>query len=116
MMRTAITTGADSLVTGSVPSFDLSVRVRVYVLEVAVEQVDPLARTIQLRGGCLNANLDRESRTFGLAATGGIVSHTGIGSLTLGGGHGHLLRHRLASNRAAQIVRGNSVHRARRRG
>jgi hypothetical protein len=33
--------------------------------------------------GCLNANLDRESQTFGLAATGGIVSHTGIGGLTL---------------------------------
>ena len=43
-------------------------------------RVDPLARTIQLRGGCLNANLDRESQTFGLAATGGIVSHTGIGA------------------------------------
>jgi hypothetical protein len=55
-------------------------------------RVDPLARTIQLQGGCLNAHLDRESQTFGLAATGGIVSHTGIGGLTLGGGLGHLMR------------------------
>jgi FAD binding domain/Berberine and berberine like len=55
-------------------------------------RVDPLARTIQLQGGCLNAHLDRESQAFGLAATGGIVSHTGIGGLTLGGGLGHLMR------------------------
>jgi FAD/FMN-containing dehydrogenase len=55
-------------------------------------RVDPLARTIQLEGGCLNAHLDRESQAFGLAATGGIVSHTGIGGLTLGGGLGHLMR------------------------
>jgi FAD/FMN-containing dehydrogenase len=55
-------------------------------------RIDPLARTIQLEGGCLNAHLDRESQAFGLAATGGIVSHTGIGGLTLGGGLGHLMR------------------------
>jgi FAD/FMN-containing dehydrogenase len=55
-------------------------------------RVDPLARTIQLQGGCLNAHLDRESQAFGLAATGGIVSHTGIAGLTLGGGIGHLMR------------------------
>jgi FAD/FMN-containing dehydrogenase len=55
-------------------------------------RVDPLARTIQLEGGCLNAHLDWESQAFGLAATGGIVSHTGIGGLTLGGGLGHLMR------------------------
>jgi FAD/FMN-containing dehydrogenase len=54
--------------------------------------VDPLARTVQLQGGCLTAHLDRESQAFGLAATGGIVSHTGIGGLTLGGGLGHLMR------------------------
>jgi len=55
-------------------------------------RVDPLARTIHLQGGCLNAHLDRESQAFGLATTGGIVSHTGIGGLTLGGGLGHLMR------------------------
>jgi FAD/FMN-containing dehydrogenase len=55
-------------------------------------RVDPLARTIQLEGGCWNAHLDRESQAFGLATTGGIVSHTGIGGLTLGGGLGHLMR------------------------
>jgi FAD/FMN-containing dehydrogenase len=55
-------------------------------------RVHPLARTIQLQGGCRNAHLDRESQAFGLATTGGIVSHTGIGGLTLGGGLGHLMR------------------------
>jgi FAD/FMN-containing dehydrogenase len=55
-------------------------------------RVDPLTRTIQLDGGCWNAHLDRESQAFGFAATGGIVSHTGIGGLTLGGGLGHLMR------------------------
>ena len=55
-------------------------------------RVDPLARTISVQGGCLNAHLDRESQAFGLAATGGIVSHTGVGGLTLGGGIGHLMR------------------------
>ncbi len=55
-------------------------------------RVDPLAKTIDLQGGCLNSHLDRESQAFGLAATGGFVSHTGIGGLTLGGGIGHLMR------------------------
>jgi FAD/FMN-containing dehydrogenase len=55
-------------------------------------RVDPLARTIQIEGGCLFAHLDRESQAFGLAATGGNVSHTGVGGLTLGGGLGHLMR------------------------
>jgi FAD/FMN-containing dehydrogenase len=55
-------------------------------------RVDPAARTIRCEGGCHNAHLDRESQVFGLAATSGFVSHTGIGGLTLGGGTGHLMR------------------------
>lgn len=55
-------------------------------------RVDPLAQSIQVEGGCLNAHLDRESQAFGLATTGGIVSHTGVAGLTLGGGIGHLMR------------------------
>ncbi|MGH2583522.1 MAG: FAD-binding oxidoreductase [Dehalococcoidia bacterium] len=55
-------------------------------------RVDPSAQTIRIDGGALNAQMDRESQAFGLATTGGVVSHTGIGGLTLGGGIGHLMR------------------------
>ncbi len=55
-------------------------------------RVDAMGRTIDAQGGCLNAHVDRESQAFGLAVTGGFVSHTGIGGLTLGGGIGHLMR------------------------
>jgi FAD/FMN-containing dehydrogenase len=55
-------------------------------------RVDPLARTVRAQGGCLWRHVDHESQIFGLAVTGGIVTHTGIGGLTLGGGIGHLMR------------------------
>jgi hypothetical protein len=57
----------------------------------------------------------RESQTFGLAAPGGTVCHTGIGGVTLGGGQSQLMRHGLPSKHAAEVVRGNPVHRTRRR-
>jgi hypothetical protein len=54
--------------------------------------VDPTARTVRAAGGLLWSELDRATQQFGLATTGGIISHTGIGGLTLGGGLGHLMR------------------------
>ena len=55
-------------------------------------EVDPAARVARAAGGVLWGDLDRATQGFGLATTGGIISHTGIGGLTLGGGLGHLMR------------------------
>ncbi|HEX7276430.1 MAG TPA: FAD-binding oxidoreductase [Acidimicrobiales bacterium] len=55
-------------------------------------QVDPRTGTVRAQGGCLWGPVDHETQALGLAVTGGIVTHTGIGGLTLGGGIGHLMR------------------------
>jgi FAD/FMN-containing dehydrogenase len=55
-------------------------------------RVDPESRKTRAGGGALWSHVDRETQAFGLAVTGGIVTHTGIGGLTLGGGIGHLMR------------------------
>lgn len=53
--------------------------------------VDPGNRTARAQAGVLWGELDRETQTFGLATTGGVISNTGIGGLTLGGGLGWLM-------------------------
>lgn len=55
-------------------------------------RVDPAAMTARAEGGCTWHDVDYETQAFGLAVTGGQVSHTGIGGLTLGGGFGYLAR------------------------
>ncbi len=55
-------------------------------------RVDPQARTARAQAGVLLGELDRETQAFGLAASAGIVTHTGIAGLTLGGGIGWLMR------------------------
>src|ERR671925_1797894 len=55
-------------------------------------RVDPVARTAWAEAGVLWGELDRETQLFGLATVGGIVTHTGIAGLTLGGGIGWLMR------------------------
>jgi FAD/FMN-containing dehydrogenase len=54
--------------------------------------VDPAARTARAEAGVLWGELDRETQLHGLATVGGIVTHTGIAGLTLGGGIGWLAR------------------------
>jgi FAD/FMN-containing dehydrogenase len=59
--------------------------------------VDPNRRTVRAQGGVTWAELNRETQLHGLAVTGGVVSTTGIGGLTLGGGLGWLMsKHGLA--------------------
>jgi FAD/FMN-containing dehydrogenase len=53
-------------------------------------RVNPAQRTARAEGGATWADFDRETQAFGLATTGGAISNTGIGGLTLGGGLGWL--------------------------
>jgi FAD/FMN-containing dehydrogenase len=53
-------------------------------------RVDPVRRTAQAQAGLTLGEFDHETQAFGLATTLGVVSVTGIGGLTLGGGLGWL--------------------------
>jgi FAD/FMN-containing dehydrogenase len=55
-------------------------------------EVDPSRRTARAAAGVLWGEFDAATQAFGLATTGGVVTHTGVAGLTLGGGIGWLMR------------------------
>ncbi|KAH7262704.1 hypothetical protein BKA59DRAFT_37510 [Fusarium tricinctum] len=72
--------------------------------------VDTEALSVEFEGGCLWEDVDTALERHGLATVGGVVNHTGVGGLTLGGGHGFLTpRHGLTIDNLlkAEVVLAN---------
>lgn len=60
--------------------------------QISYVHVDPHNKTARVGGGCTWGDVDHATHVFGLATPSGIISSTGVGGLTLGGGLGHLTR------------------------
>ncbi len=54
--------------------------------------IDTDNETVKVQGGCLLGAVDEATQKHGLAVSSGIISHTGVGGLTLGGGFGWISR------------------------
>jgi hypothetical protein len=55
-------------------------------------RIDPQNRTVRVAGGATWGEVDHATHAFGMATPSGIISTTGVGGLTLGGGLGYLTR------------------------
>jgi FAD/FMN-containing dehydrogenase len=79
----------------------------VFVIDLGLMKgvrIDPERRTARVQAGVLLGELDRETQAFGLAAPSGIVTHTGVAGLTLGGGIGWIQRkHGLSIDRLRRV-------------
>src|SRR3989440_878314 len=62
------------------------------LVPIQFTRIDPAGRTITVCGGCVWGDVDHTTHVFGLATPSGVISTTGVGGLTLGGGIGHLTR------------------------
>ncbi|HEY5200993.1 MAG TPA: FAD-binding oxidoreductase [Acidothermaceae bacterium] len=54
--------------------------------------VDPVANRAVVQAGALLGEVDRATQQHGLVVPAGVISHTGVAGLTLGGGVGRLMR------------------------
>lgn len=95
-VRTAHDAGLDLAVRGgghSVPGFGtVDDGLVIDLSDMRNVQVDPAAGVARAGGGALWADFDHATNAFGLSTTGGVISTTGVGGLTLGGGIGYLAR------------------------
>ena len=96
VVRHAAETGTELAVRGgahSVPGFGTADGALVADLAgLSSVTVDPSGRTARAGGGVTWAGFNEATGEHGLATTGGIISTTGVGGLTLGGGIGYLSR------------------------
>jgi FAD/FMN-containing dehydrogenase len=96
VVRQAAETGLELAVRGgahSVPGFGTADGALVADLSgLNSVTVDPATRTARAGGGATWAEFNEATAAHGLATTGGVVSTTGVGGLTLGGGIGYLAR------------------------
>lgn len=111
VVRHAAETGTELAVRGgahSVPGFGTADDALVVDLSgLNSVAVDPSSRTARVGGGVTWGAFNEAAGRFGLATTGGIISTTGVGGLTLGGGIGYLARaHGLSCDNllAAEVV------------
>jgi hypothetical protein len=89
----------------SVPGFSVCDRgLMIDLSRMRAVRVDPAGLTARAEGGATWGDFDHETQAFGLATTGGIARPTGIAGLTLGGGHGFLMRkHGLACDNLVSV-------------